>query len=116
EEMSRPRRARLHRQAGEAMERLYTQNLGPHLAELAHHFCVSAQDGDLVRTLEYARQAASRALSLTSYEEAARLWALALQALDVSGALDQHEYCEVLLELADARRRTGELQSAMDTF
>jgi predicted ATPase len=32
------RRARLHHRVGEALEALYAQDPGPHLAELAHHF------------------------------------------------------------------------------
>ena len=45
------RRVQLHRQVGEALEVLYSSDLDPHLAELAHHFFESAAGGDVPRRL-----------------------------------------------------------------
>jgi predicted ATPase len=38
------RRVLVHKQVGEALERLYAADVGPRLAELAHHFVQAASD------------------------------------------------------------------------
>ena len=55
------RRVQLHRQVGEALEALYSSDLDPHLAELAHHFFESAAGGDGQKAVDYARRAGARA-------------------------------------------------------
>ena len=65
------RRRELHRQAGEALERRHSADLGRHLAQLAHHFYEAAEDE---RARRYAAQAAELAASRLAYEEAARLY------------------------------------------
>ena len=57
EELSTPRRVLLHRQIGEALEKLYAANPEPHLAELAHHFFQAAPGGDVDKAVGYARSA-----------------------------------------------------------
>ncbi|HEV8634284.1 MAG TPA: AAA family ATPase [Chloroflexota bacterium] len=115
-EMSPPRRAHLHRQAAEPLERLYAANPEPHLAELAHHFYAAARPEDLAKTIGYARRAGDRALQLLAYEEGARLYELGLKALDRADAADEARRCELLLALGEARRRAGELEQAMEVF
>ncbi|HUG14780.1 MAG TPA: AAA family ATPase [Thermomicrobiales bacterium] len=115
-EMSAPRRAGLHRRVGQALERLHGGHSEPHLAELAHHFCNGAQIEDLPKTIDYARGAAERAVSLLAYEEAARLHQLALQALDLADAPDEAQQGELLLALGEARRKAGQLSEAMQAF
>ncbi|MEE8370162.1 MAG: protein kinase, partial [Dehalococcoidia bacterium] len=82
-ELSAPRRVRLHRQIGDAMERLYAANLEPHLAELAYHFSHAAPEGDVDKAIDYARRAGERAAALFAHEEAGRMYRMALRALDV---------------------------------
>src|SRR5207249_7060993 len=43
DELSPSRRVKLHREIGEALERLYARDPEPHLAELAHHFSEAAR-------------------------------------------------------------------------
>ena len=50
-------RLRLHRRAGDALETLYSGNLEPHLAELAHHFLAAAPAGAAQQAIDYARRA-----------------------------------------------------------
>ena len=45
DELSPSRRVKLHREIGEALERLYARDPEPHLAELAHHFSEAAAGG-----------------------------------------------------------------------
>ena len=80
------RRVQLHRQVGETLETLYASDLDAHLAELAHHFFESAAGGDGLKAIDYARRAGSRAAGLLAYEEAARLYQMALDALGPGGA------------------------------
>ena len=77
------RRLRLHAQAGEAMEVLHSDNEEPHLAELAHHFVEAAAAGNAARAVEFARRAGDRAAALLAHEEAARLYGMAIDVLEL---------------------------------
>ncbi len=115
-ELSTPRRVVLHRQIGEAMERVYATNLEPHLAELAHHFYQAAPGGDVDKAIDYATRAAERALSLAAYEEAAGLYDIALQAVELKGRADEGQRCELFLSLGDALWKAGDTDGAKETF
>jgi DNA-binding SARP family transcriptional activator len=106
------RRTELHHQVVEALEKLYGEEPGPHLAELAHH-AVSARYFD--KGLRYAQRAGDRALALLAYEEAARLYGLALQVLDLGKLEDASARCELLLGLGEAQGRKGDA-AASTTF
>ena len=112
DELTPARRVRLHREAGEALEALYSADLEPHLAELAHHFAEAAPAHDDRRAVDYARLAGDRAAGLLAFEEAVRLYE---SALDLGGT--QHpDRCEMLLALGEAQARAGDTPSAKDTF
>ncbi|MEE8346459.1 MAG: AAA family ATPase, partial [Dehalococcoidia bacterium] len=115
-ELSTPRRVVLHRQIGHAMERVYATNLEPHLAELAHHFYQAAPGGDVDKAIDYATRAAERALSLAAYEEAAGLYDIALQAVELKERADEGQRCELFLSLGDARWKAGDTDGAKETF
>jgi DNA-binding SARP family transcriptional activator len=105
--------ARLHRQAAEALEALYGEEPGTHLAELAHHAIAGSE---FRKGLRYARGAGDRALALLAYEEAARLYESALQALDLGASPDEGARCELLLALGVARARAGDTATAKEIF
>jgi tetratricopeptide (TPR) repeat protein len=107
------RRRELHRQAAEALERRPAADLGRHLAQLAHHFYEAAEDE---RARLYASQAADLAASRLAFEEAARLYGLALTMAERSDDADDAELCDLLLGLGDARARAGDDAGARDTF
>ncbi|HEY5638420.1 MAG TPA: protein kinase, partial [Dehalococcoidia bacterium] len=115
-ELNTPRRVRLHRQIGEAMERAYGANLEPHLAELAHHFFQAAPGGDVDKAINYAVRAAERALSQTAYEEAASLYDVALQAMELKDEQEEERRCEFLLAMGEAQNRAGDRDNAKETF
>jgi predicted ATPase len=75
------RRVRTHRRIAEAMEDLCETHLEPHLARIAYHFMEAAQAGDVDKAVEYAARPGARADSLLAYEEAARHYEVAIQAL-----------------------------------
>lgn len=116
DQLTAPRRARLHRRAGEVLEALYEQDPEPYLAELAHHFFEAAPGGDVDRAVEYARRAGDRALELLAYEEAARFYGLALQALEFRQPVDPVTRCALLLATGDALARAGNTPEAKQTF
>ena len=107
------RRVRLHRAAVEALEALYGAEAGPHLAELSHH-AIAGSDFD--RGLRYARLAGDRALGLLAYEEAARLYSTALDALALAAPDDERLRCELLLSLGEAQSRAGNTAEAREVF
>jgi tetratricopeptide (TPR) repeat protein len=106
-------RVRLHRLAADALEQLYNPDLGPHLAELAHHAIAGS---DFTRGSDYARRAGDRALVLLAYEEAARLYEIALEAIDLASPLDERTRCHLLLSLGETRARAGDMAAAKRVF
>ncbi len=108
-------RLRLHQQAGEALEAFYQPDLDPHLAELARHFFEAAAGGGAGKAVGYAERAGHRALALLAYEEAARLFKMALAALSLARphGKDQRR-CRLLLGLGDALTRMGERRAARE--
>jgi DNA-binding SARP family transcriptional activator/tetratricopeptide (TPR) repeat protein len=115
-ELTAGRRVQLHRRIGDALEELYADNLDPHLAELAHHFYESARPAAAEKALDYARRAAERSLALLAYEEAARLFAVALRILESTESQDDVLRCELLLALGDAYARAGNTPRSRQTY
>jgi DNA-binding SARP family transcriptional activator/tetratricopeptide (TPR) repeat protein len=113
EGLTTARRVRLHRSAVASLEALYGEESGPHLAELAHH-AIAGSEFDKGTT--YARRAGDRALTLLAYEEAARLYTTALEALEVVDPAGEQTRCELLLSLGEAQIRAGDSLVAKETF
>jgi DNA-binding CsgD family transcriptional regulator len=114
EELMPADRIRLHREVGEALEALYARDPQPHLAELAYHFFEAAPAGDTRKAVDHAVAAGKRAVALLAYEEAVRLFGMALGALRESP--DEQRRCEVLLLLGDAEGRSGDSPASKETF
>ena len=82
ESLPLPRRARLNRQIGEAIERLHVGSIDAHVPALAHYFFMAVADGTgKAKAAEYALRAASRAAALVAFEEAARHYQRAAELL-----------------------------------
>jgi DNA-binding NarL/FixJ family response regulator len=108
-------RLRMHRRIAEALEREWEETPGEGagtMARLASHW---QQAGDGPRAIRYARMAAGEANKQLGYEEAARLYRLALGQA-VTGGLGAADRCEVLLELATAEYQCGNVRLAMEAF
>jgi class 3 adenylate cyclase len=116
EELGTTRRVRLHRQIGEVLEALHSDNLEPHLPELAYHFSEGAQGGDVDKAIDYATRAGERATALLAYEDAAGHYQTALQALELKDKPDEAQRCELLLALGDVLWNAGNSDRARDTF
>jgi eukaryotic-like serine/threonine-protein kinase len=113
EGLASARRVRLHGLAVKALEELYGEEPGPHLAELAHHAVAAS---DFARARRYAWRAGDRALTLLAYEEAARWYRTALDALDGADARDEQARCELLLWLGEAEMRAGNAPAAKTAY
>jgi len=109
-------RVRLHRQIGEVLEVQYIADLDPHLSELAHHFIAATSAGEVEKGIQYARAAGDRAVRLLAYEEAVRLYRMALGALASENLPDEVTRCDLLLALGDAQARAGDFSVAKETF
>ena len=116
DELAPGRRRQLHREVGDALERLYADNPGHHLAELAHHFYESGRPVVAPKALMYARLAAERSLELLAYEEASRLFDVALRILTSTDGQDEATRCELLLRRGEAQARAGDVAHSKASF
>ena len=120
-------RARLHRRIAEVLESTYGASSDRHLAELAFHYfeAVRGGDGGLaqgsgdgagLKAVAYARQAGDQAARSLAYEEADRLYAMALSAIGSFDAPDEEVRTDIFLALGEVRARAGDLAGARATY
>jgi predicted ATPase len=104
-ELAAAARVRLHRAAAEALAR---RPGGDRLAPLAHHWFQAAPGGAWEEAASSASQAADQAMATPAFEDAARLYHMALEVL---AGRPGHETrrCELLLAQAEAQYRSGDL-------
>jgi hypothetical protein len=112
--LSSAERARLHDRVGRVLLARRERGLAVDAAALAHHFGRAAPLGNAGRAFEFALEAAADAMRMLSFDLAVRRYeqALAMVALD-PGLGDR---LRLLLDLADARAATGDLETARDMF
>ncbi len=96
EELRAPQRVRLHRRAAEALEAVFAASDEPPLSEIAHHFFEAAAGGSALQATAAAERAAERAHTLLAYEESARLYEQALEALAIAAPEDAIRRFELL--------------------
>jgi class 3 adenylate cyclase/tetratricopeptide (TPR) repeat protein len=110
-ELSTPRRVRMHRRVGEALERSFADSIEAHLPELAYHAYEAAPGGDVDKAVEFSRRAGDRAMGQVAYEEAARSYGMAIQALDLVADAAPAARADLLLALAGASDRGGDAET-----
>ncbi len=117
EGMSVPRRARVHKRVGEAIEAAQGRRQGRYLPELAYHFTRGVVDAeDAEEAINYALRAAEQAGAMLANEEAAEHYA---RALDVQRRFQPEAIrrrLALLLALGEARVRCGERAYASSAF
>jgi tetratricopeptide (TPR) repeat protein len=91
------------------------EQLDADAAELAYHFSLAPPARGAPKAVEYAETAARRATGVLAYEEAARLYAVALAALEQAPDGAEHR-CRLLLALGHAQTKAGDTIEAHDTF
>jgi DNA-binding SARP family transcriptional activator/tetratricopeptide (TPR) repeat protein len=114
-ELAPDRRARLHQQAGESIERLFAPGPGARLADIAHHLLHAAPAGDALRAADYAIRAGDWAAAHLAYGDAVRHFQGALRA-DAMLPADPARRCRLLIRLGGARFRSGHGHEARSTF
>jgi DNA-binding CsgD family transcriptional regulator len=82
EELTLPRKQRLHLRAAEAIEMIYATSLEPFVAALARHYRLAGTATARARSIDYAQRAGDAAMAIHAYEEAATHWQAALESLD----------------------------------
>src|SRR6202008_1208012 len=108
DEISPARRARMHRRAGAALERLTETRPGQRVDELARHWMAATTIGDSSKAMAYACQAAERALGGLAFEEEAQNYESSLAALQYHDRDGVQLRCDLMIALSDAQRRSGE--------
>jgi DNA-binding winged helix-turn-helix (wHTH) protein len=108
------RRRLLHRRVGEACRSLLSPDRGELLAVTARHLCQVAEEAG-EPAVGTAASAAEHAEAHLAFEEAAHLYRMALDALDRIDAGNDERRCRLLLALAHAQLRAGELGQAIGT-
>ncbi len=109
--------ARLHTRIGEVLEEIHRGDPDVSLSEVAHHFLQgAAAGGDPARAVEYTKRAAEYAASTLAYEEAERLYQMALRASRHQQVPDEAQRCELLIGLAEVQDRAGNIATARETF
>jgi predicted ATPase len=107
EELSAPRRARMHQEVARALEAAYEADRNAHAAELADHFARSTDPADLARAVSYGELAAEQAFSVYAYQDAVHLLDAALLAQQALELDDPARRCDLLLALAEALGPAG---------
>jgi DNA-binding CsgD family transcriptional regulator len=112
DEMPVPRRTRMHQRIATVLEKLHGDE-PVWLSTLAHHWHAARLPGSEAKAVEYATRAARHADATLAHEEAATLYALALQTI---APAREAERCELLLALGEAQTRAAAHEATLDTF
>jgi tetratricopeptide (TPR) repeat protein len=114
DELSPKERVELHAQVAEALEKVHGQSPIA-LERLAFHFSRGAVGANRVKAVGYLIAAARHAVNLCGYEQAISHYETALRIAE-SCELATEQCCEILLGLAEARKRAGQLENARTEF
>lgn len=114
--MAAAERARIHRAAAVALEAVTREIPDRPHAELAHHYVRGGSAGDLARAVEHASRAGDRAMAALAWEDGARLYQLALEALDQCPDVAPRARTGILLSLATALWRSGDEAAGRERF
>jgi hypothetical protein len=115
-ELSAPQRVRLHRRAAEALEAAFAASDEPPLSEIAHHYFEASPGGSAEQAVAAARRAAERAHALLAYEESARLYEQALEALALAAPEDAERRFELLAAAGAEHAAAGARDAARACF
>ena len=101
EELSLPRRQRIHLRAAEAIEAVHAPNLEPHVAALTVHYRLAGGAAEAEKAIDYSLRAGKAAEAVFAYEKAVAHWQAALTLMEEQGAEPERR--------ADLLRRLGNL-------
>ena len=107
DELPMSARIRLHQAAGAILEHLQAERPNEALAQIAQHYYVAAQGGDVLPAVRAARRAAEHATSIWAHEEAVRHYEMALDAANMASEDLSHECAHIAIALSIARYHAG---------
>src|SRR6266496_4040250 len=110
------RRQRLHHQIAEALERLYSDSIGEHVAEIAHHLMNSGPTADVERVIEFTRRAGDHARGIFAWGDAARYYEAALSAARSGERFSGHDLAELHYLAGRAYRYDHDAGPALEHF
>ncbi len=113
DELPASHRARLHVQAGEILE---SAEGDIRSAATAHHYFHAGPRAGVDRIVATAGRAGDHTLGLLAYEEAARLYRMAVTALSWGDTADPTTECRLQLSLGDAASRAGDHHETRRSF
>jgi len=116
DEMLALRRARLHLRIGEMLEQRPDADNPAVLPQLAYHFSQAGPGGAAGKALEYATRAAVEAVRLLAFEEAVRLYRLALQLQQQHVAKHMVQRCHLLQALGEVELLLGQGEPARAAY
>lgn len=116
DEMLGLRRARLHLRIGEMLEQRHGADDPAVLPQLAYHFSEAGPGGAAVKALGYAKRSAEHAARLLAFEEAVRLYRLALHLQQQHFAKDAAQRCGLLLGLGEVELLLGAGEPAQAAY
>jgi len=112
QELRAPERVRLHRRAAQALEAASAAGEDAPLSEIAHHYFEAAAGGAAEQAVGAAARAAERAHRLLAYEESARLYEQALEALAIAAPEDAARRFELLAAAGAEHAAAGAREAA----
>ena len=116
-ELSTAQRVQLHKRVGEAIEDIEGDGAGDRLLDdLARHFIEAAPAGELHKAVDYARRAAHAASCQLAHDDAATLYARALELVDGQPGADAPTRMEIAYQLGRARWLAGRFAEARAAY
>jgi tetratricopeptide (TPR) repeat protein len=100
EELSLPRKQRLHARAADAIEKVHVRNLSTHVASLATHYRLAGAAGDTEKAVEYSLRAGDAAQAAFAHEDAATHLEGAIEVMEDQG-VEPIRRAELLRRLSD---------------
>jgi tetratricopeptide (TPR) repeat protein len=100
EELSLPRKQRLHARAADAIETVHVRNVSTHIASLANHYRLAGAAGDPEKAVAYSIRAGDAAQAAFAHEEAAIHLEGALEVMEDKG-VEPTRRAELLRRLGD---------------
>jgi class 3 adenylate cyclase/tetratricopeptide (TPR) repeat protein len=108
EDLGPTRRARAHKQVGEALEDLCGDDPGRRVGELARHWVNASQPIDLTKAITYSRQAGDAALAALAPADALSYYSQALDLYPQVTDPDPILALDLAIGLGTAQRQTGD--------
>lgn len=115
-QMDETERARLHRRAGEVLERIYADVLEEHAGLLARHFLAGIDASSAERAIRYAEEAGHQAFAALAFERAAMFFNHALEACERFRPDDSVRMWPSYLMLAESYLQAGEEERARHAY